>query len=154
MFRLVLTVAVGLAIGPAFAAPFVPNQTQGGDPAISMPQVKAAIDKLSDLDFPTRMSAGRTVRRAPAKIAMPALLEAVASHKDGYVRFRALVLLAGFNDPRTRDVMLSSLAEPNDRLRTVAYAYFEHNPDVSVLPRLLAASEKEDSEFVRPALMR
>lgn len=154
MFRFELTMTIGLAIGLGFAAAAVPNQVQGGDPTSSMPQVKAAIDKLGDLDFPTRMMAGRTVRRAPAKIAMPALLEAVAAHKDGYVRFRALVLLAGFNDPRTREVMLSSLAEANDRLRTVAYAYFEHNPDVSVLPRLLAASEKEDSEFVRPALMR
>ena len=154
MLRIVLSTAVALAIGSGSVAASAPNQTQGGDPAISIPQVKAAIDKLGDLDFPTRMTAGRTVRRAPAKIAMPALLEAVGAHKDGYVRFRALVLLAGFNDPRTRDVMLSSLAEPNDRLRTVAYAYFEHNPDASVLPRLLAASDKEDSEFVRPALMR
>jgi hypothetical protein len=154
MFRFALRIAIALTIGLGFAAPSLPNQAQGGDPAISMPQVKAAIDKLGDLDFPTRMTAGRTVRRAPAKIATPALLEAIAAHKDGYVRFRALVLLAGFNDPRTPEVMLSSLAEPNDRLRTVAYAYFEHNPDVSVLPRLLAASDKEDSEFVRPALMR
>jgi len=154
MFRFALRMAIGLTIGLGFAAPSLPNQAQGSEPAISMPQVKAAIDKLGDLDFPTRMTAGRTVRRAPAKIATPALLEAIAAHKDGYVRFRALVLLAGFNDPRTREVMLSSLAEPNDRLRTVAYAYFEHSPDVSVLPRLLAASDKEDSEFVRPALMR
>jgi HEAT repeat protein len=117
-------------------------------------QVRAAIDKLGNLDFPTRMSAGRTVRRAGATVAVPALLQAVEEHKDGYVRFRALVLLSGFNDPRTRDVMLAALGDPNDRLRTVAYAYFEHNPDVAVLPRLLAAADKEDSEFVRPALMR
>ena len=60
---------------------------------------------------------------------MPALLRAVAEHADGYVRYRALVLLTGFNDPRTKDAMRESLASPNDRLRTVAYSFFEHNPD-------------------------
>ena len=60
---------------------------------------------------------------------MPALLQAVTEHADGYVRYRALVLLTGFNDPRTKDAMRESLASPNDRLRTVAYSFFEHNPD-------------------------
>ena len=68
------------------------------------------------------MEPARTVRRAAPPIAVPALLEAVAAHTDGYVRFRALVLLSGFNDPRTRDVMLKALDDPNDRLRDVAYA--------------------------------
>jgi hypothetical protein len=36
----------------------------------------------------------------------------------------------------------------------VAYTYFEHNPDRTVVPLLLAALEKETSEFVRPALSR
>lgn len=132
------------------------GQTQD-DPAgaaATLPQLQAAIDKLGDLDFHTRMSAGRTVRRAAPAMAVPALIEAVSGHRDGYVRFRALVLLSGFNDPRTRDVMLSAVADSNDRLRTVAYAHFEHNPDDNVLPRLLAAADKEASEFVRPALMR
>lgn len=153
MIRFAVAVAIALAIAPV---PVVRAQApaESSDPAVTPAQVKASIDKLGDLNFPTRMTAGRTVRRAPVAIAVPALLDAVAGHKDGYVRFRALVLLSGFNDPRTRDVMLSSLADPNDRLRTVAYAYFEHNPDATVLPRLLAAADKEDSEFVRPALMR
>jgi HEAT repeat protein len=153
MIRLALTLAIAFAIAPV---PFARAQApaQASDSSVTLPQVKAAIDKLGDLDFPTRTTAGRTVRRAPANIAVPALLEAVSGHKDGYVRFRALVLLSGFNDPRTREVMLSSIADPNDRLRTVAYAFFEHNPDPAVLPRLLAAADKEDSEFVRPALMR
>ena len=69
-----------------------------------------------------------TVRRAPAPQAVPALLQAVAEHADGYVRFRALVLLTGFNDPRTTDAMRESLTSPNDRLREVAYGFFEHNP--------------------------
>ena len=58
-------------------------------------------------------------------MAVPALLDAVAGHTDGYVRFRALVLLSGFNDSRTRDVMAGVLTAPNDRLRAVAYTYFE-----------------------------
>jgi HEAT repeat protein len=85
---------------------------------------------------------------------VPALLGAVAEHTDGYVRYRALVLLTGFNDPRTRDAMHESLASPNDRLRTVAYGYYEHNPDKALLPELLAALDKEQAEFVRPALIR
>jgi HEAT repeat protein len=36
----------------------------------------------------------------------------------------------------------------------VAYTYFEHNPDPTVIPKLLAAVPVESSEFVRPALTR
>lgn len=121
---------------------------------VTAAQVSAAIDKLSNLEFPIRTDAARTVRRAAPAIAVPALTKAVSDHKDGYVRFRALVLLSGFNDPRTRDVMTRVVADPNDRLRAVAYAYFEHNPDPAALPRLIDALEREESEFVRPALTR
>jgi HEAT repeat protein len=117
-------------------------------------QLRAAIDKLGAIDFPVRMSAGRTVRRAPSTLAVPALTQAVEGHTDGYVRFRALVLLAGFNDQRTRSLMGDALGDVNDRLRTVAYSYFEHNPDPAIRPRLLEALKKEESEFVRPALTR
>jgi HEAT repeat protein len=85
---------------------------------------------------------------------VPALLQTVAEHPDGYVRYRALVLLTGFNDPRTRDAMRAALDSPNDRLRTVAFSFFEHNPDPSMIPVLLAALDKEQGEFVRPALVR
>jgi HEAT repeat protein len=78
----------------------------------------------------------------------------VGGHKDGYVRYRALVLLTGFNDPRTKDAMRESLTSPNDRLRTVAYSFFEHNPDPSLVSALLLAYDKEQAEFVRPALIR
>ena len=50
--------------------------------------------------------------------------------------------------------MAAALADKNDRLRTVAYAYFEHNPDKAIVPRLLDALNSEESEFVRPALTR
>jgi HEAT repeat protein len=117
-------------------------------------QLRSAIDTLGAFDFPVRMAAARTVRRAAPSAAVPALIAAVASHQDEYVRFRALVLLSAFNDARARDVMLQAFKDRNDRLRAVAYAWFEHNPDPAVLPRLLAALEKEESDLVRPALTR
>src|SRR5204863_6960366 len=107
-----------------------------------------------DLDYDARTAASRTIRRTPANQAVPVLTNAVAMHADGYVRYRALVLLTGFNDPRTKDAMRGSLTSPNDRLRTVAYSFFEHNPDRQILPELVAALEKEQAEFVRPALIR
>src|SRR5580658_3053905 len=122
--------------------------------AIPAPQLPAAIDKLGVLDYATRTYEARTVRRAPAAQAVPALLQAVAEHADGYVRYRALVLLTGFNDPRTKDAMREALASPNDRLRAVAYSFFEHNPDRSMVPALLGALDKEQAEFVRPAVVR
>ncbi|PWT80538.1 MAG: hypothetical protein C5B57_12085 [Blastocatellia bacterium] len=117
-------------------------------------QLQAAIGKLGDLDYKTRTTASRTIRRVPGSQAVPALLQAVAEHADGYVRYRALVLLTGFNDPRTKDAMRESLSSPNDRLRAVAYSFYEHNPDRAMVPVLLAAFEKEQAEFVRPALLR
>ena len=130
------------------------GQEPPGPQAVSADQLKAAIDKLGDLDYDKRTAASRTVRRTAAAQAVPALLQAVAEHADGYVRYRALVLLTGFNDPRTRDAVRESLTSPNDRLRTVAYSFFEHHPDRAMLPDLLAALEKEQAEFVRPALVR
>lgn len=117
-------------------------------------RLQAAIDHLGSLDDSTRSDAARLVRRAPAAQAVPALLRAVEEHADGYVRYRALVLLTGFGDPRTRDAMRESLASPNDRLRTVAYSFFEHHPDRAMVPTLLAALGREQAEFVRPALVR
>ena len=122
--------------------------------AVPAAQLQAAIDELGDLDYATRTNAARAVRRTPGAQAVPALLQAVGEHRDGYVRYRALVLLTGFNDPRTKDVMRESISSPNDRLRAVAYSFFEHNPDPMMAPSLVAALEKEQAEFVRPALIR
>jgi HEAT repeat protein len=144
-----------LVLGVLLLAQSAPAQPPPGNPAVvTAAQVTAAIDKLSSLEFPVRMDAARTIRRAPAATAVPILAGAAAGHKDGYVRFRALVLLSGFNDPGTRDVMTRMLAEKNDRLRAVAYAFFEHHPDPAALPRLIGALSREESEFVRPALTR
>ena len=129
-------------------------QEPAGPQAISEAQLQAAIDKLGDLDYATRTDASRIVRRTPGAQAVPALLRAVADHRDGYVRYRALVLLTAFNDPRTRDAIRESLKSPNDRLRTVAFSFLERNPDRTATPDLLRAMDTELAEFVRPALVR
>ncbi len=144
--------AVSLLVG-LFERP-ARGQEPSAPQATSPAQLQAAIDKLGDLDYPSRTAASRTVRRTAGSQAVPALLRAVAEHADGYVRYRALVLLTGFNDPRTVDAMRESLTSPNDRLRTVAYLFFEHNSDPRMVPTLLTAMEKEQGEFVRPALVR
>src|SRR3981081_1761963 len=119
---------LGVLSGGAVATAQEPSAPQ----AVSPGQLKSAIDKLGDLDYDTRTTASRTVRRVPTAQAVPRLLQAVAEHTDGYVRYRALVLLTGFNDPRTKDAMRESLASPNDRLRTAAYNFFEREPDASL----------------------
>jgi HEAT repeat protein len=142
------------------SAPFVKAQAGQAVPepaapqAVSPEQLKGAIDKLGDFDYDVRTAASRTVRRTVPTQAVPALLQTVAEHTDGYVRYRALVLLTGFNDPRTTDAMRESRTSANDRLRTVAYSFFEHHPDRALIPDLLASLDKEQGEFVRPLLVR
>jgi HEAT repeat protein len=46
------------------------------------------------------------------------------------------------------------LEDPNDRLRSTAYSWLERNPTPEAIPQLLKALGKEESEFVRPELMR
>lgn len=128
-------------------------QERGPTP-VPQASIEEAIGRLGDLDYDTRSSAARVIRRAPPNTAVPLLLQAAREHTDGYIRFKALVILTGFNDPRTPDVMEEVLDSPNDRLREVAYGYFEHHPRPALGPRLLAALDKETSEFVRPSLVR
>ncbi|HEY6211645.1 MAG TPA: HEAT repeat domain-containing protein, partial [Vicinamibacterales bacterium] len=146
------------ALRPLFCVLLLAGAARAQEPATpqspTAAQLKAAIDRLGDLDYATRTNAARVVRRSVAAQAVPALLQAVAEHADGYVRYRALVLLTGFNDPRTKDAMRQSLTSPNDRLRTVAYRFFEHEPDPSLMPQFVEALDKEQGEFVRPALVR
>jgi HEAT repeat protein len=130
-----------------------PAPSGAGTPP-SAKSLSAAIDELGKLDYATRVAASRTVRRASVDEAVTALVRAVTEHADGYVRFRALVLLAGFNDERARDIMLSAVDDPNDRLRDVAYAWLELNPEPPLAKKLVAKLEKELSEFVRPSLIR
>jgi HEAT repeat protein len=125
-----------------------------GPAAISPEDLTAAVDRLGDIDYATRTKAARAVRRAPAAQAVPALLQAAQGHTDSYVRYKSLVLLTGFSDPRTVDQMIEVLDSPNDRLREVAYGYFERYPDPRLTARFLTALEKETGDFVRPALVR
>jgi HEAT repeat protein len=155
----VLAFAVTLAIFAADASAQVPAPLrtavqERGPQTMSAEDVHAAIDSLGNLDFPIRMNASRSLRRAPPAVVTPALIRAVESHKDQYVRFRALVLLTAFNDSRTAELMREIVTNVNDRLRTVAYMYYEHHPSAAMLPALLKALNREDSEFVRPALVR
>ncbi len=116
--------------------------------------LSTAIDQLVSFDFATRTNAARTVRRSPAAEAIPLLASAARSHKDGYVRYRALVLLAGFGETTATGTMRALLADPNDRVRAVVYAWFERYPTSDLNPAMIAALDKETSEFVRPALTR
>ena len=151
-----LVFALMMASGAAEQNQVAPGASaeERGPQTMSPEAIQEAIDSLSNLDFPIRMNASRALRRAPAAAVAPALIRAVESHKDQFVRFRALVLLTGFADARTPEVIRDVMANPNDRLRTVAYMYYEHRPTPGVLPALLKALEREESEFVRPALVR
>ena len=139
----------GQAPGPAADA-----AQERGPQAISPETIQKAIDSLGNLEFSIRMNASRTLRRAPAEAVVPALTRAVETHKDQFARFRALVLLTGFNDPRTAAVIQGVTTNPNDRLRTVAYMYYEHHPTPAMVGDLMRGLEREESEFVRPALIR
>jgi hypothetical protein len=116
--------------------------------------LKTSIDRLAAFDYAARTGASRAIRRSAAADAVPALVEAVRSHKDSFVRYRALVLLTAFNDPKTTELMRGLVRDPNDRLREVAYRWFELHPDPATVPALLAALNTETAEFVRPALIR
>jgi len=120
----------------------------------SAAELAAAIDTLGSFEFEVRTNAARTVRRTPSGVAAPALIRAVREHADEYVRYRALVLLAGMGDATAAPVMRAAVTDRNDRMRTVAFGWFEHHPDAELLPTLLEALETEASEFVRPALTR
>jgi HEAT repeat protein len=143
-----LCVAVAMTLAAAVAA------QERGPAQTSAADLRAAIGHLGDLDYAARTKAARVVRRTAPALAVPALLQAIQDHQDGFVRFRSLVLLTGFNDPRAVDQMVEAMASPNDRLREAAYRFFERHPDRTLIPRLLSALQKETGEFVRPSLVR
>jgi HEAT repeat protein len=132
------------------------RQTPQPNPAggqVTEAALNQAIDQLGAFDLKVRTQASRTVRRAPEAMAVSALGKAARSHKDSYVRYRALVLLTGFGEaaaPVSRDL----LGDPDNRVRVVAYAWFGAHPDPTVLQTLLSALDTERSEFVRPVLTR
>ena len=112
------------------------------------------IDALSSFEYSSRMNAARALRRvAPADV-VPALIEAARRHSDEFVRYRAVIVLTSFNDRGTPELMRTFLQDRNDRVREVAYRWFERNPNPALSPALLSALNTEQSEFVRPALVR
>ena len=146
--------AAVLVVMLALMLPASATMQERGPATTSAADLRAAINQLGNLDYAVRTKAARVIRRTAAAQAVPALLSAVHEHQDGYIRFKSLVLLTGFNDPRAGDEMTEALSSPNDRLREVAYGYFERNPNRALIPRLLAALDKETGDFVRPTLLR
>ena len=138
-----------LGVGLLWAAALQVGAAEPQTPALS-----TILTHLGSLDLPTRMTAAQTIRRLPPSTAIPALTEAVRGTGDGYVRYEALVLLSGFGADAATATMRQAMADPNDRLRAVAYAWFEHHPEAALTPALVAALGTEESEFVRPALTR
>lgn len=145
----------GVAMTALLSAP-VRGQSAAAKPESisSSAQVAAAIEQLGAFDFEARAKASQVVRRAEPGQAAAALIRAVDEHADGYVRFRALVLLSALNDPRAHDVMRRAIDDPNDRLREVGYSWFEVHPDPALTATLLERFEKELADFVRPAMLR
>lgn len=154
VLALVAALAARASAAGQGSSPLANAAQEHGPQSVPAEAIQAAIDSLGNLDFGVRMNASRTLRRAPAASVTPALIRAVESHKDQYARFRALVLLTGFNDARTAELVREISSNPNDRLRTVAYTYYEHHPAANMIPALLKALDREESEFVRPALIR
>ena len=148
-----------ICLSPLLCADTLQSPAPAAKPAnasvsVSPAELTAAIGKLGAFEYSDRAKAAQVVRRAPGPMAVPALLQATGEHADGYVRYRALVLLSTYADPRVPDEMERLSTDPNDRLRAVAYAYFERHPNPSIVPQLLEAFDKEVAEFVRPALAR
>ena len=108
MRRRTRTAALALLLATASIVATAGAQERGPTPA-SPQDLQAAVGKLGDIDYATRVKAGRVIRRAPGAAAVPVLLQAAREHADGYIRFKALVLLVGFADPRTLDAMEESL---------------------------------------------
>jgi HEAT repeat protein len=147
--RLVAAAVVLLAF--AAAAVTVALAAQGA--AAPSPALAAHVTNLASLDYPTRMTAARMIRRAPAADAVATLRAAVDRHADEFVRYRAFVILSSFNDPGTGALVRALLKDRNDRLREAAYKWLELNPDPGMASTLLAALQTEQAEFVRPALV-
>lgn len=113
-----------------------------------------AITALGDFSYEARVEASRTIRRADAAVVVPALLNAARTHPDTYVQFRAAVILSGYPGQEVNAYFREALASRNDRVRAVAYERLAFRPDPELAEQLLAALEREGSEFVRPQLIR
>jgi len=140
-------VLCGSVAGQAVAQP------AAAPPAVASP-LAAQVAKLGDFDYDIRTAAAQAVRRAPAADAASALVAAVTTGADSYVRFKAFVLLTGLLDPRLEDFARAALTDRNDRLRQAAFDWLERHPVPALAPRLIQLLETEQAEFVRPSLLR
>ena len=68
--------------------------------------IETAMSQLGDFDYNVRTAASGFIRRLSPDEARPVLAQTVATHEDGYVRYRALVLLVGFGGSEARDTVL------------------------------------------------
>ena len=122
--------------------------------AVSAAQLQAAIDKLGDLDYATRTNASRTVRRTPARRRCPRCSRRSRSMPtDMSDTARSCCSPAStIRGPRTR-------CASRWPARTIGCgrpptAFSSTTPIPSMVPQFLAALDKEQGEFVRPALVR
>ena len=67
--------------------------------------LETAMSQLGDFDYNVRTAASGFIRRLSPDEARPMLAQTVATHEDGYVRYRALVLLVGFGGSEARDTV-------------------------------------------------
>jgi HEAT repeat protein len=157
--------AAGVLLVAAWSAPETPrpeprdrqpdahgDRQAGGE--TSAAELAAAIDALGSFDLAARTAAARLVRRTVAERAVPALTAAGRAHRNSYVRYRALALLSGLDDPSIPATMRGLLGDRDDRVRIIASSWFEHRPDPAVLAVLIDRLGREQSEYVRPALTR
>lgn len=75
------------------------------------------------------------------------LLLAAASHKDPNVRIEVIYALTPVADPRTRDVMVQALSDPNRAIRLLGASRLEYNYDKRATEPLLIALRDRDPEI-------
>jgi hypothetical protein len=131
-----------------------PSAAQTPTPAPPSADVQTLIASLGSLEYPVRTRAARQLRRLPDAEAIQALSATVRNTAgDEFVRYRAFVLLSSFSERAMADMARLVLADRNDRLRQVAYQWFERHPDSQMTTKLAGALQTEQAEFVRPALL-
>ena len=117
-----LFISLGLESAPWAAQAAKPVPAGAVAATVTPAQAKAAVDLLGSMDFPAAWMRHLPHAACRACCRGADALEAATNHMTGYVRFRALVVLSGFNEPRTGETMLEDAAGQHDRLRAVAYA--------------------------------
>jgi hypothetical protein len=127
-----------------------PAAAQSPAPASDL---QSQINSLGSLDYAVRTRAARQIRRAPEAAAVVALSTNARMGSDEFVRYRAFILLTAFSERATTDVAKAVLRDRNDRLRQVAYEWFERHPDTQLGDTLVSLLQTEQAEFVRPALV-